>query len=99
MSGVLDSVEVELVCEACGRKTKKTVGWIESHENFTCPCGLPVRCGPDSISREVREVNRGVDEFLGKAKSFINNIKGEPSASMRSVTVSAMRHVRIGYLE
>jgi hypothetical protein len=40
MAGLLDDIEVELVCRGCGRKTAKTVGWIRSHEQFVCSCGV-----------------------------------------------------------
>jgi hypothetical protein len=40
MTGHFDQVEIEIPCQVCGRKFKKTIGWIRQNPDFYCECGL-----------------------------------------------------------
>lgn len=56
---------VDLPCPNCGKKTSKTLGWLEDHDTFPCPA-----CSTDiTVSRE--QVRRIRDELakLSKAAS------------------------------
>jgi hypothetical protein len=48
MSGLFDDAEIEIPCY-CGRKTKKTVGWIKNHSQFTCACGTVISLKSDEF--------------------------------------------------
>lgn len=51
MPSFIDSAEIELPCEKCGRKTKKSIGWIKTHSKFTCACG--VSFSTSALNREL----------------------------------------------
>lgn len=61
MAGILDSAEIEIVCKKCGRKSKKSVGWIKRNRHFTCACGCRMLLDADGLLREVGKVDRSVD--------------------------------------
>ncbi|AXQ93185.1 hypothetical protein D0Z66_04775 [Cereibacter sphaeroides] len=33
---MFDKQSLDIPCPNCGKKTKKTVGWIKTHDSFTC---------------------------------------------------------------
>jgi hypothetical protein len=35
MANALDSFEIEITCEKCRRKIKKSIGWVKAHNDFT----------------------------------------------------------------
>ena len=49
MNKLVDDISVELPCENCGRKSEKTVGWIKSHDEFTCTCGTVISLERDDV--------------------------------------------------
>lgn len=53
MPGLFDAASLEIPCENCGRKTKQTIGWIKTHEQFTCPCGTVINLKADQFRREL----------------------------------------------
>ncbi len=64
MSGFLDKAPIEIPCPGCGRKVKKTVGWIQTHSDYACPgCGTPIHLDASQFRREMRKVDRSLDDF------------------------------------
>ena len=47
---VFDGHELTLPCSHCGEQTKKAIGWIKSHPEFTCDCGVTTFKADELIS-------------------------------------------------
>jgi len=67
LKDVVSGAELDLPCENCGRKTRKTIGWIKTHKQFTCGCGTVVRLDTDQFNREIRKVEAA---FTNLERSF-----------------------------
>jgi hypothetical protein len=63
MSGFLDSAEIELPCENCGRKTKKTIGWVKSNRGFTCGCGTRINIDASKFKGEIAKVEHSFGDI------------------------------------
>ena len=59
---MFDKHELSLPCSHCGRKTKKSIGWIKRHQQFTCVCGVTTFKANELI-RGIREADRTIDKF------------------------------------
>lgn len=70
MAGFLDSHEIELPCGGCGRKTKKAIGWINSHQQFTCPCGAVTRLNTDKFKPGIAKANAAFKKLEDTIKSI-----------------------------
>lgn len=72
MAGRIDDTEIELECEACGGKTKKSMAWIEDHDEFACACGTMIPVDASKYRKELAKTesqadgSRGLMEKLGK---------------------------------
>lgn len=58
MSGLLDKQEIEIPCDKCGRKTKKSIGWIKTHSEYVCGCGTTIKLDTRQFKSEIAEVER-----------------------------------------
>jgi lysyl-tRNA synthetase class I len=63
MAGILDSAEIEIPCENCGRKTKKSIGWIKNHSHFTCDCGTHIILDASKFKGEISKVDRAIGDL------------------------------------
>jgi hypothetical protein len=55
MANTIDNAEIELECENCGGKTKKSAEWIKQHDQFTCELwDLDIR-RPEQVSQRTVE--------------------------------------------
>lgn len=69
MAGFLDSSEIEIPCEKCGHKTKKSIGWIKTHSKFTCACGVEITLDASQLKSEIGKVEcslSGLQDALKK---------------------------------
>jgi len=37
--GALPDRTIDIKCSACGRTTRKSIGWVKNNKTFTCACG------------------------------------------------------------
>jgi len=42
MKGIIDQVEISIPCSDCGKSTKKTMKWVQSHAELICECGVAI---------------------------------------------------------
>lgn len=70
MTGFLDDLAIELPCGHCGRKSKKTIGWINSHPQFTCSCGTVTRINTDKFKPEIAKANAAFKKLGDSIKSL-----------------------------
>ncbi len=63
MAGILmyESYEVPLVCPACSNVSKRTVGWLETNQDYTCDrCGAETRVDPSYVERAIHSIEEDV---------------------------------------
>ncbi len=60
MGGVLDKAEIEIACTKCGRKSKKSIGWLNSNRSFPCTCGAKVTIDAGQFRRGVAKVEEAI---------------------------------------
>ena len=65
MAVIIDDAEIELECKNCGGKTKKSIGWMKDHDQFTCECGTLT---PVDLSKYRKE--------LAKTESELDGVQG-----------------------
>jgi hypothetical protein len=63
MSGPLDSAEIGIPCDACGHETKKTVGWVKTHCDFTCVCGTNIHLNADQFRSEIAKAEAEIKKL------------------------------------
>jgi uncharacterized Zn finger protein len=65
MADIIDAAEIELQCETCGGKTKKSIEWIRDHDEFACDCGTMIRVDPSKYRKELAKAESERDGFQG----------------------------------
>lgn len=70
MAGILDQAEIEIPCENCGRKTKKSIGWIKTQSQFTCACGTRINIDASQFKSEMAKVDRSFASLQNTLKKF-----------------------------
>ena len=65
MTQVIDDAGIELQCENCGRKTKKSAEWIKDHDEFACDCGTTIPVDVSKFRKELVKAESGLDGFQG----------------------------------
>lgn len=59
----LDNQEVEVPCENCKKKHKKTIGWIKRNSKVSCGCGAEINLKADQFRREIAKIEKSLKEF------------------------------------
>ena len=67
MSGIFDAGTIDLFCENCMAKTRKTIRWVKTHRAFTCKCGA--RTATTQFTGQVRSAERKVADLQRKIRS------------------------------
>jgi len=65
MAIIVDDTEIELTCDNCGGKTKKSIEWIKEHDQLTCDCGTMIPVDPSKYRKELAKTESGLDGFQG----------------------------------
>ena len=65
MSATADEAQIEISCEKCGAKTKKSAAWAKDHEEFECGCGTMIRVDPSKYRKELARTESKHDGSLG----------------------------------
>ena len=65
MTHDIDDAEIEISCENCGSRTKKSIGWIKDHEEFECGCGTMIPVDPSKFRKELVKTESELDGFQG----------------------------------
>jgi hypothetical protein len=72
MAGSGDDVEIEFQCEKCGATHRKTLDWMDDHDELTCACGTMIPVDAREYHKErvkeesTRDGVQGLLEKLGK---------------------------------
>lgn len=62
MTTIFDDEIIELQCE-CGRKIKKTFGWLHKNHKVSCPCGITVVVDTEQAFREFESTQKTLDSI------------------------------------
>ena len=65
MTGNADDGEIEISCENCGSKTRKSFEWTKDHEEFECGCGTMIRVDASRFRKELLKTESEFDGSLG----------------------------------
>jgi hypothetical protein len=65
MADIIDDAAIELECANCGGKTKKSIGWIKDHDQFTCECGTLIPVDPSKYRKELAKSESELDGVQG----------------------------------
>lgn len=69
--GVLDDAMIGIPCPECGQKTEKSIGWLKTNKEFAClGCGRAIKIDADAAIREIKEVDKAVNDLLAKIRNF-----------------------------
>ena len=67
MTGMIDQVGISIPCSDCGKSTKKTMKWVQNHDELICECGVAI----DLDEIEETKSTRRLRKFLKRiAKTF-----------------------------
>jgi hypothetical protein len=67
---MFDSAQIEIPCSQCGRKTKKTVGWLKTNSTLTCSCGTRISIDASQFRRELGNIDKAVNDLKRTFKRF-----------------------------
>ena len=67
---MFEKAEFPIKCGKCGRVTKKTVAWLKHGTGFTCGCGTRIDVDANQFNREMRKVDKSIDDFKRALKRF-----------------------------
>lgn len=70
MTSILDDSEIEIPCENCQRKTKKSIGWIKTHKKFTCACGTEITINASQFKGEIAKIDKSLAALQSSLKNF-----------------------------
>ena len=75
-SGIDKNATIDIPCENCGRKTAKSLRWLETNNEFTCACGTVINVDGKQFVRDLEKtLNDGV-KSLQKTIDTWNRARG-----------------------
>ena len=64
--GIIDKSVIEVTCSN-GHKVKKTIGELRRSPTFNCPqCGQPIEINGAELDRDIRKIERDLDDLFGR---------------------------------
>ena len=66
--GLFDDGIIEVPCPKCSKKHKKTIGWLRSHREIACSCGVGIVLDHAQFKRDLK----GVDDAWGRVKDTLS---------------------------
>lgn len=68
---MFEKAEIGIPCPKCGHETKKSIGWIKAHDEFTCAgCGSVIALEKEKLLSGLK----GIDKSLAKFRKTIGGI-------------------------
>lgn len=61
----LDGAKITLPCPQCGKKTRKSVGWLRDHPTFSCS-GCSAVFDTKQFARDIERANKIIADFIRK---------------------------------
>lgn len=66
----LDKHEIKIPCERCGRKIKKSIGWIMTHSKYVRVCGTNIKIDTSQSRSEIAKVERSLADLHRALKNL-----------------------------
>ena len=61
---MFDDAPIDFDCPQCSHKIEKTIGWLTSHKDMTCPgCGVTINLDTDDLARGVEQIEAALDSL------------------------------------
>lgn len=60
---MFDDQSLDIPCPECGRKTAKTIGWLKSHNQFACRCGVTINLKTEKFRRDIGSAEQRLRDF------------------------------------
>ena len=60
MKGIIDQVEISIPCSDCGKSTKKTMKWVQSHDELICECGASIDLNKIEETQATRRLKKSL---------------------------------------
>jgi hypothetical protein len=70
-------ISLSIECPKCGSKSKKSLRWIKTHDEFTCHCGAIVSLKSESLQNKVASAEKGLAELQEQLRKF-SKLNEEP---------------------
>ena len=70
MSINFDKEQIDIPCEGCGRKAKKTIGWIKRNKQLICTCGAIINLETSQFTRELQKIEKSFLDLEKTLKKF-----------------------------
>lgn len=69
MARNLDAIQLNIKCDACGDKLRKTIGWLKHHCDLTCEvCGIAIPFNREEFLKEVEIAENSVTQTVRSMK-------------------------------
>jgi len=65
MASIFDTQSIDIPCK-CGKKHKRTIGWIKTNSHIKCDCGTDITLDKSEFVRKLNEVDRALDSIPRK---------------------------------
>jgi hypothetical protein len=70
MAGFLDDAEIEIPCSKCGHKTKKSIRWIKSNNEYFCTCGARINLNTSQFRRKIADTESALRKLRDSFNKF-----------------------------
>ena len=67
MKGMIDQVEISIPCPDCGKRAKKSMKWVQSHDVLVCECGTSIDLDKAEETQATRRLRKSLKRI---AKTF-----------------------------
>ncbi|CAM5194630.1 Transposase OS=Bosea thiooxidans OX=53254 GN=SAMN05660750_03320 PE=4 SV=1 [Bosea thiooxidans] len=68
---MFNKAELTVPCPDCGQKHTKTIGWIQTHDQFTCErCGERIHLDHDHLLAGLEKLDKTIADLRKSLGSF-----------------------------
>jgi hypothetical protein len=64
MSGLLDDYALPISCPKCGAKIQKTVSWLGTNNEISCPCGTKMHLKTEEVLSAVESLEGALSRVI-----------------------------------
>lgn len=65
-----DDEIVEIPCNKCKRKNKKTINWLKQNNKLICKCGTEIVIESSQFKKEISKIEQSLEELDRILKNF-----------------------------
>lgn len=64
MKGIIDQVGISIPCSDCGKSTRKTMNWVQSHDELVCECGASIDLDKTEATQATRRLKKSLKRIV-----------------------------------